>query len=99
MTVAQAEAHGKEFSKTYDNAASPWKKNFNSMAKKTVLKGLISKFGPMSLEMQKSINADQGIVENFETGEIQYPDNPNQTPSSVIEVNANTIVENDELTE
>jgi recombination protein RecT len=92
-TVAQIQEHGKKFSKTYENTTSPWKTSFDSMAKKTILKGLISKFGPMSLEMQKSINADQGVVEDFETGQIKYPDNPNEAPDSVLEVNASVVDE------
>ena len=38
MTSAQVNEHGKKFSKTYNNASGLWKKDFESMALKTVLK-------------------------------------------------------------
>ena len=57
---ARVEAHGKRFSKTYNNG--PWKTDFDAMAKKTVLKDLLSKWGPMSTEMQDAIKFDQAVI-------------------------------------
>lgn len=85
--------HGKKFSKSYDKTTSPWQTNFNSMAKKTVLKSLITGYGPMSLEMQKSIESDQAVIDD--DGNPKYVDNPNQTPESVINING-TVVDPDE---
>lgn len=95
MSRQQLIDHGKKFSKTFDHANGTWKTNFDGMCRKTVLKQIISKYGPMSLEMQRSITADQGVIENFETGQIKYPDNTNEMPDSIIEVNGQII--NDEL--
>lgn len=55
-TKAQAQAHGKRFSKTFNNG--PWKSDFDAMAQKTLLKQIISKYGPLSIEMEKAIVAD-----------------------------------------
>lgn len=69
---AKVEAHGKRFSKTYNNG--PWKSDFDAMAKKTVLKELLSKWGPLSIKMQEAIKFDQAVIrKDEETGE-EIPD-------------------------
>lgn len=73
MTKKQAEAHGKKYSKSYN--FGPWKEDFDGMAQKTVLKLLLSKFAPLSIEMQKAIVLDQGVVNDYETEEATYVDN------------------------
>jgi len=60
MTVKEIEKHGKKYSKTYNNG--PWKDDFGSMAEKTVLKRLLSKYAPLSVEMQQAIMADQAVI-------------------------------------
>lgn len=74
MTKAQVEAHGKEYSRAYSNG--PWKTKFDAMAKKTVLKLLLSKFGILSIEMQKAIQTDQAIVHEGERLEFADSNNP-----------------------
>jgi recombination protein RecT len=58
MTVAELDAHGKRYSKTYARSDSKWKTDFDAMARKTVLKALLSKWGPLSIQMQKVLLAD-----------------------------------------
>ncbi|GMX91658.1 recombinase RecT [Streptococcus equi subsp. equi] len=55
-TVEKVTAHGKKFSKSF--ASGPWKTDFDAMAQKTVLKDILSKYGPLSVEMQKAIEED-----------------------------------------
>jgi len=93
MSIQQLSEHGAAYSKTFENAKGTWKTNFDGMCRKTVLKRIITKYGPMSLEMQKSITADQGVIEDFETGQIKYPDSTQNAPDSVMEVNAQVIDE------
>lgn len=62
MTQAEAEAHGKRYSKSYDSGQ--WKKNFEAMALKTVAKLGLSKYGILSIEMQKAITFDQAVVKD-----------------------------------
>ena len=50
-----------------------WEKDFDSMAIKTMLRQLISKWGVMSIEFQKAYEADMGVIRD--TGEIEYVDN------------------------
>lgn len=42
--------------------SSFWYKNFDDMAYKTMLRQLISKWGPMSVEMQEAFDADMAVI-------------------------------------
>jgi recombination protein RecT len=58
MTKAEVEAHAKKFSKSYSFPGSPWTNNFNSMAIKTCIRLLLSKYGPMSVALQAKLDLD-----------------------------------------
>lgn len=85
MTKEEVLAHGKKYSKSF--TSGPWKENTEAMCLKTVTKLLLSKFGILSIEMQRAIRFDQGIVKNdftqienieeIDDAEIVYTDNPN----------------------
>lgn len=64
MTSAELEAHGKHYSKTFQKGSGLWKDNFDAMAKKTCLKLLLSKYGPLSVDtqMQLAMQADQAAI-------------------------------------
>jgi len=72
MTKEQLQKHGKEFSQTYKKGFGLWNEKFDAMAKKTVVKLLLSKYAPLSVEMQKSITHDQAVIR--EDGGLQYID-------------------------
>ena len=82
MTVEQLQAHGRKFSKSYSNDTSLWKTDFNSMALKTVLKMLLSKYGILSVDMQKAIEVDQAVIRQDETPE--YVDSNDQASEAII---------------
>lgn len=75
MTKNEADFHGKKYSQTYKKGYGVWKDNFDSMAKKTVLKLLLGKFAPLSTQMQKAIIDDQMVegeyVDNTITFEVE----------------------------
>jgi recombination protein RecT len=54
--------------------SSFWYKNFDEMAKKTVLKSLLSKWGILSVEMQSAVQQDQAVYNS--DGSSDYSDNP-----------------------
>lgn len=56
-----------------------WEKDFDGMACKTMLRQLISKWGLMSIEMQKAYEADGGII--GENGEITFAEDPEPQPA------------------
>ena len=64
MEVDDLKTHAKKYSKSYAKGYGLWAEadGFEFMALKTVLKLLISKFGPMNTELQQAILADQSEV-------------------------------------
>lgn len=54
--------------------SSFWYKNFDSMACKTMLRQLISKWGIMSADMQQAFTADNAVVEAHENGTFSTAD-------------------------
>lgn len=76
MSVEELNAHGKKFSQTFKKGFGLWKDDFDSMAKKTTLKLLLSKYAPLSIEMQTAVQTDQSTFNNIdEISDINYPDN------------------------
>lgn len=85
--------------------SSFWYKDFDGMAYKTMLRQLISKWGIMSIEMQKALDGDMGAIN--EDGSVDYVDNvadnspvevtpaaPTPAPSNVINVETGEVREN-----
>ena len=77
MTTAQLQQHGKKYSKFYSGV---WTENFDAMAQKTVLKLLLNKYAPLSVEMQDAIRSDQAVFrKDLETPEyIDVPTSDNE---------------------
>lgn len=88
MTVEQIEAHAKEFSQSYKfdkYGTSLWKKSFNKMACKTVLKLLLNQYGRTSnRNLNIAIASDQAIIKDFDKQTYDYIDN--KTEDAVAEV-------------
>ena len=74
MTVDEMKAHGLKFSQTFKKGYGLWNDDFDSMAQKTVIKLLLSKFAPLSIEMQKAIVTDQAIVNDLKGDNVTYDD-------------------------
>lgn len=83
MTVDELKKHGTNYSQTFKKGFGLWKDNFDAMAQKTVLKLLLSKFAPLSIEMTRAIIADQAVVNDVETQDVSYVDNGEETPISL----------------
>ena len=91
MSKDKLEAHGKKFSQTYKKGFGVWKDDFDAMAKKTVLKLTISKYAPLSVEMQKAIVFDQSVTNDGEN--IEFIDNqePQREPLDITNVQAKEV--------
>lgn len=69
------EAHALKYSKGYQakKGYTFWKKDFDGMAYKTMLRQLISKWGIMSIDMASAIDSDMAVIN--EDGTKDYVDN------------------------
>lgn len=76
MTKSEIERHAKLYSSNYRIKNDGLRRDkFDEMATKTVIKLLLSKFAPLSVEMQKAVIADQGVLQDENFDQIDYPDN------------------------
>ncbi len=79
MSRDEMEAHARRYSRAYSydlekNAkSSPWSTDFDTMGLKTVNKLNISKYGPLSIEIEKALVSDQAILRGDE-GKPEYID-------------------------
>lgn len=67
--------HAQRYSQTFKKGFGVWHDNFEAMALKTVMKLLLSKQAPLSVEMQQAVLADQAVVKDTENQEFNYADN------------------------
>ena len=76
MTKADMMKYGEKYSKSFSKEFSPWKKEFDGMGIKTMLRKLIGKYGVMSIEMADGISKDGDTPGN----EYEYLENANSIP-------------------
>jgi recombination protein RecT len=79
MTVEEVTKHAQQYSKSYSSKNSVWATDFDAMALKTCLRLLLSKYGIMSVEMQRAYIedsadtvalADERIADDSFDGEV-----------------------------
>ena len=79
-------AHAQKYSKTYDKkigdfkSGTPWKTEFDAMAQKTLIKELLSKYAPLSTELQEAIiadNEDSNVKEVKRAKDVTPPESDN----------------------
>lgn len=79
MSRAEVDNHAKKYSQAYrydlekNKKSSKWTTDFEAMALKTVIKLLLSKWGILSVDMQRAIQDDQKVYD--EEGNGSYGDN------------------------
>ena len=97
-TKGEMQKHAETYSSGYRNdlrkhtSYTFWSKNFDAMAKKTLIRQIISKWGVMSIEMSKAFESDMAVID--EDGKLHYVDNEQDIESTVaedIEANANSV--------
>lgn len=78
-TKKKVTAHAAKFSKSWGQKWSTWTKDFDAMAKKTVLKNSLAKWGILSIEMQRALVVDQAVVYNDDGTELAYVDQTDES--------------------
>lgn len=100
MTLEEVQAHAKKYSQSYKKGFGVWKEDFDIMARKTVLKLLLAKYAPKSIEMQRAITFDQAAIKgdltetSVDEAQIEYVDNNDNKADKFAAIAENaTIVE------
>lgn len=73
MSVEDIKAHAAKYSQSFGSSFSPWKSNFDAMAKKTVLKQCL-KYAPMKSDFVKGMAADETIKHELSDDMYSVPD-------------------------
>jgi len=78
MSIEDVRAHAKKYSQSFSSSYSPWSKNFEEMAKKTVLKKVL-KYAPLKSDFVRGIAVDETIKTEIDedmyavpSAEIEY---------------------------
>ena len=74
MTHEDLKKHGTKFSQIFKKGYGLWKDDFDAMAIKTVIKLLLSKYAPLSIEMQRAVITDQALINNADATDVTYVD-------------------------
>ena len=72
-SIEKMTLHAKKYSKAYGTKYSFWTSGFDEMAKKTLIRQLISKWGVMSVDLVSAYEYDMSAVDV--NGNKQYVDN------------------------
>ena len=92
MPVDDIKAHAQKYSQSFNSSFSPWKSNFDAMAKKTVLKQCL-KYAPMKSDFVKAIANDETIKHGLSEDMYSVPDET--IHEDVIEAEAEVVSEAD----
>lgn len=86
-TRDQIDQHRQRFSKMSSGSqpSSVWKSDFDAMALKTVLRNLLSKWGPMSTEMSEALTNDENTPEESQDAvDIEAEETASQTTEDLL---------------
>lgn len=87
MSKDEMDTHAKKYSKAYRNdldkgySASLWTTDYESMAKKTMLRQLLSKYGIMTPDLERAYVSDMSVLD--ENLNPEYVDNTEDDPREV----------------
>lgn len=73
MSMDDVRKHAEKYSKAYGSAFSPWKTNFEEMAKKTVLKRVL-KYAPLKSDFVRAAVQDEVIKKDISEDMYSVPD-------------------------
>ena len=86
MSMDDVRRHAAKYSKSYSSSSSPWKTNFEEMAKKTVLKRVL-KYAPMKSDFVRAVAQDETIKYGVSDDMYSVPD------ETIIDVDTEPVVD------
>ena len=98
MSAEEIEQHATRYSQSYRGKykdSSLWATDKDAMAKKTVLKLLLNRFAPLSVDMQRAVQADQSVLHG--DGKLDYVDNSKNQLAEVAEAAMAEDVESEDI--
>ena len=92
MSVDELKKHGTKFSQTFKRGFGLWKDDFDSMATKTVIKLLLTKYAPLAVDtpLQRALVVDQAVINDVNTLDVSYVDN-DETEKPSVEEHSNNV--------
>ncbi len=83
MTRKQIDGHAKRYSQSFKKGYGVWADNYDAMALKTVIKLLLSRMAPLSIDMQKAVLSDQAVIKDVNGEQYEYIDHQGDSGSSL----------------
>ena len=95
MSMDDVKLHASKYSKAYGSSFSPWKTNFEEMAKKTVLKKVL-KYAPMKSDFVKAVVQDETIKTEISSDMYEVNNDLVEAEFKEIDINEDTgeVIEN-----
>ena len=90
MSMDDVKRHAEKYSKAYGTSFSPWKSNFEEMAKKTVLKKVL-KYAPLKSDFVKAVIQDETIKSTLSEDMYEVNNEVEYVEAETIEVDGQTV--------
>ena len=85
MSIEELTAHSQKYSQTAKKGFGVWKDNFDAMAQKTVIKLLLSKQAPLSIDtpLATAVQADQAVIHDVDGEQVFIYEDSQRTQQSI----------------